>query len=81
MIAAFLSGLIDKNSKSVIIPRLSINDDFLKYSPGIVLINETAKKLAENKNIDNLDLSKGDEQYKFSMGGEVYYTMNFDVKP
>ena len=81
VIAAFLSGLIDKNSKSVIIPRLSINDDFLKYSPGIVLINETAKKLAENKNIDNLDLSKGDEKYKLSMGGEVYYTMDFGIMP
>ena len=68
-------------TKSVIIPRLSINDDFLKYSPGIVLINETAKKLAENKNIDNLDLSKGDEKYKLSMGGEVYYTMDFGIMP
>lgn len=77
--AAFLSGLIDKNSHSIIVPRLSINDEFLKYSPGMILINETAKKISDYCDIDYLDLSKGNEKYKLSMGGKIYYTVNFSI--
>ncbi len=78
-IAAFLSGLLDINTNSAIIPRLSIDEDFYKYSPGVILINEVAKRFAEIKELNNLDLSKGNEKYKISMGGEIYESKDFII--
>lgn len=79
-IAAFLSGLIDENANSAVIPRLSINEEFKRYSPGIVLINEVAKKFTGTEHIGNLDLSKGSENYKLTMGGHIYRSFDFVVK-
>ena len=79
-IVAFLSGLINEQNKSIIVPRLSICDEYSRYSPGVILINETAKRIAEAKDLQILDLSKGKEQYKVSMGGEIYYQVNLVIK-
>lgn len=73
-IAAFMAGLVNTDGKSIIIPRLSISHDFLPYSPGVVLINETVKHMTSHMGITRLDLSKGAEKYKFSMGGRSYPT-------
>lgn len=78
-IAAFMSGLKDGDRDSVIIPRLSINDKYYKYSPGVVLINETMKYIIEDMDINVLDLSKGAEQYKLSMGGTIYPTYSLKI--
>lgn len=78
-LAAFMSGLVEKGGSSIIIPRLSIEDAFSKYSPGVVLINETIRKMASDLGIRYLDLSKGTEQYKLSMGGHLYQTYHIDL--
>lgn len=78
-LAAFLSGMVEKGGTSAIIPRLSIEDEFSKYSPGVVLINETVRKMTSDLNIRYLDLSKGAEKYKFSMGGQPYNTYNIEI--
>lgn len=77
-LAAFMSGLVEKRGASVVIPRLSIDNQFSRYSPGVVLINETVKWLSENTGVRFLDLSKGAEGYKLSMGGEMYATHNIE---
>lgn len=76
-VAAFMGGIIDTDRNCIIIPRLSISNDFLRYSPGMVLINETMKYMIAAIGVARLDLSKGAEQYKFAMGGLRYptYTM------
>lgn len=71
--AAFLSGLVEKDQSSIVVPRLCIDNTFSRYSPGIVLINEVIRSL-EGSTITRLDLSKGDEEYKRTMGGQVYNT-------
>lgn len=68
--AAFMSGLVSRNGRFVV-PRLSIDDRFSRYSPGVLLINETIKQLAD-RGVTVLDLSRGVEKYKFAMGGENY---------
>lgn len=72
-IAGFMSGVVERDNASFIVPRLSIVSKFAKYSPGVMLINEFAKQ-AESQGIRTLDLSKGNERYKTVMGGEIYYT-------
>lgn len=73
-VSAFMSGLIEKDDTSVIVPRLSIDDSYARYSPGLLLISETLRYLATNTNVSTLDLSKGAEGYKLSAGGTIYST-------
>lgn len=54
------------------VPRLAINPKFSRYSPGIILINETMKLCESEFGYTEFDLSKGIEQYKIAMGGEKY---------
>ena len=77
--AAFLSGMVEKAGSSAIIPRLSIEDEFSKYSPGMVLVNETIQRMIPESNTRYLDLSKGTEKYKLSMGGTLYHTHHIEL--
>ena len=66
-IAAFFIGFSYEHG--VCIPRLAINTDFGRYSPGMILINEYLKLIpTENEYV--FDLCRGDEKYKSSLGGE-----------
>lgn len=78
-ISAFMMGYQDDKHNSVILPKLAIVDKFNFYSPGVILINETAKQLIEKNSFLNIDLCEGDEKYKFSMGGEKYLTMKMKI--
>ena len=76
--AAFLAGAYTRDRKSIVVPVLCSNNDFLRYSPGIMLINEVSKILI-NEGVEVLDLARGEEPYKYSMGGvaHVNYTISF----
>ena len=74
-IASFMQGVYSKHN-DVIIPRLVLNDKFAWYSAGMILINETIKKLID-ENITCLDLAIGNENYKFVMGGQINLNYKF----
>jgi hypothetical protein len=76
-IVGFLSGLYD--DKTIIVPRLSIDSEFRRYSPGLVLICETIKYLQQNTSIRCLDLSLGEEQYKYQLGGRSHLAYRFNI--
>ena len=76
-IVGFLSGL--HNERTLIVPRLSINSEFRRYSPGFILICETIKHLQKNTAIRCLDLSLGDEQYKYQLGGKTHLSYRFSI--
>lgn len=75
--AAFMSGLFEHDR--LIVPRLSIDNEFKRYSPGMILVCETIKYLISNTKIRVLDLSQGEEGYKYQLGGEKYLSYSFDV--
>lgn len=77
--AAFMEGYTDLKNRTICIPRLAINDKFKFFSPGIVLTNETIKKLFECKKIDSLNLVRGEEKYKLDLGGEIYFTQKMII--
>ena len=62
------------------IPKLAINSSYNFYSPGMVLINKTIEYLSNETIIRYLDLCRGNEKYKFRMGGEVHKTFNYEIK-
>ena len=70
--------LQNRTNNRILVPRLAINGNFSRYSPGIILINETVKYIKnEMNNVNVFDLSKGAEQYKFVMGGSEYLHYDF----
>ena len=71
--AAYAGGYYDESHKKFYVPRLSINNKFRNYSPGIILVNEIVKVLIES-GVEVLDLTRGTETYKYAMGGIEHYT-------
>lgn len=79
-IAALLMGMVSRDGTRVVIPWLAIDGKLGRYSPGYQLVNETIKYCMEHTSIRHLDLSRGDEGYKITMGGELYHTAYFEMK-
>lgn len=77
--AAFLSGYITNDNIAIVVPRHAINDDYNLYCVGALLITETIRYCIENTAIRNLDLSRGDEKYKYTLGGVTHYNHCFKV--
>lgn len=81
ILAAFFSGFVG-NDDRILVPRLAINLDFNRFSPGGILINESIKAIKSEtfeRNITELDLQRGDEPYKYSYGGVEYYDYSFSL--
>lgn len=76
-LAAFMAG-IKSEANEIIVPKLAIDSQLGKYSPGKLLINESIKYLLNNTSIKTLDLSKGNEKYKYDMGGKEHTNRNFE---
>ena len=74
---SYMAGLSGKVQNCYYVPRLCIDSDFIKYSPGIILLVETIRQII-NQGIGHLDLMLGDEPYKTAMGGRVH--QNFELK-
>ncbi|MBR1801834.1 GNAT family N-acetyltransferase [Candidatus Saccharibacteria bacterium] len=79
-IAAFMEGFYNPFDKSIEIPRLAMNDKMRFYSPGMILVNEVIKKYIKDKKVLSLNLLRGNEPYKFAMGGKSYRTDEVTVK-
>lgn len=77
-LCGFMIGF-ETNFNSIVIPRLAIDSKFAKYSPGKLLINEAVKYLIDNSSIRNIDLSRGDEKYKYDMGGSTHWNYSFEL--
>jgi hypothetical protein len=75
-LAAFMAGI--KEEQAYRIPRLSIDEQFSRYSPGIILLNETIKTISSSSKDKGLDLGIGDERYKKQMGGNEYQMMHME---
>lgn len=76
-LAAFLSGFRNQAGSQIVVPRLSMNGKFDFYDPGIVLLRETAEYLCREYPNTTLDLSRGNEKYKYAMGGKTHYNHSF----
>ena len=57
-----------------IIPRLSVDDKWKFYSPGILLIDKVTEWLQTNRINPELDLALGNEPYKYQMGATTVQT-------
>lgn len=65
---AFMSGMYNESHDTFYVPRLSCSNQYLRYDTGILMLNESIKILL-TEGISTVDLTRGDEMYKFAMGG------------
>lgn len=79
-VGAFMHGFYNEGLKSFEVPKLAMNEEYSWYSPGLVLVNETAKKFIEDGHIQYIDLTRGTEKYKTDMGGQFYETHAITIK-
>lgn len=66
-LAAFMHIYVD--GEHVVMPKLAIEASFSRYSPGIVMLLESLRRLRE-RGVTDFDMCRGDERYKREMGGE-----------
>jgi hypothetical protein len=75
-LAAYFFGF--KQNNKIEINRVVINETFKFYSPGMVLFNEYIK-IAFEQNLKIIDLTNGDEKYKFDLGGKIHNVYNATI--
>lgn len=78
-LAASCNGVIANDGRAII-TRLSIETDLKKYSPGGVLLNELIKACCKDYPfIRSIDLSRGDEPYKYVYGGIEHHNYSYEL--
>ena len=70
-VCGFMMGVLTADMRICTIPRLAVDTTFGVYCPGLVLIVDSIRYLIERGCVC-LDLSRGEEQYKFTVGGTTY---------
>ena len=74
-LAAYFFGF--KRLNKIEINRVVINEVYKFYSPGMLLFNEYIKVGIKDK-LEIIDLTVGDEKYKFDLGGSVHQIFNIN---
>lgn len=78
-IFAICNGLISNDGRAII-TRLSIDTTRGVYCPGGIILNELIKKISESyPYIKSIDLSRGDEKYKYTYGGYEHYIYDYII--
>lgn len=77
-IAAFCEGKVCNNSKVLSIARVATNRHFYEFSPGQILLIDTIEEIRSC--IDYFDLTRGNEEYKFRLGGRIHYNYCYEIK-
>lgn len=75
-LAAFFNGLLSADRKTISVFRLSIEDDFGFYSPGMLLVARSIEQLSRQGETQVLDLCYGGQPYKYRLGGVE--TLDYD---
>ena len=70
-LAAFFNYGIDPYRKCIIIMTAGTNELYARYSPGMLLMYEFIKYTINNNNdIKVIDFTRGNEHYKYALGGQ-----------
>ena len=72
-LASYFFGF--KRNDIIEINRVTIVDEFKFYSPGILLFNQFIKQQLE-QGLKVVDLTVGDEKYKYDLGGKTHEVFN-----
>lgn len=72
---------IDAVHKTIVIMAVGINEDYARYSPGMIAFYSFIRSKIEEGVIKCVDFTRGDEPYKFALGGKVTKISTLQVMP
>lgn len=76
---AICNGVIANDGRAII-TRLSIDTNYGVYCPGGLIINELIKAaISSDIRISSIDLSRGDEKYKYTYGGSEHFNYEYEI--
>lgn len=70
---AFFNYAYDYNKKTIRIMAAGTDLDFARYSPGMLLMHQFIEKAIKQGQLEIVDFTRGDEPYKFALGGNLCY--------
>ena len=70
---------MDLVHQKITVPNLAIDIKYGFYSPGIVLVNELVRYCQNIDGVSYLSMGRGEETYKYEMGGEPYITYKCEI--
>lgn len=73
--ASFNYG-VSPDGRSIVLMGVSTNPLYSKYSPGILLLYNFINKTIETNRYDYIDFTRGNESYKFALGGKEHTIFN-----
>lgn len=75
---AFFNYGYDPDDKAIRIMAAGTDLDFARYSPGMLLMHQFILKSIQEGKLQVIDFTRGDEKYKFALGGEL--CLNHSIK-
>lgn len=75
---AFFNYGYDPSGKAIRIMAAGTDLDFARYSPGMLLMHQFILKSIQEGKLQVIDFTRGDEKYKFALGGEL--CLNHSIK-
>jgi CelD/BcsL family acetyltransferase involved in cellulose biosynthesis len=79
---AFFNYGYDTDGRCIRVMTAGTDLDYARYSPGLLLMYNFILNSIQEGNIKEIDFTRGDEKYKFSLGGQqrTIHTVKFKIK-
>lgn len=79
---AFFNYGLDEIHGEIIVMAVGVDEKYAKYSPGVLLLYEYIKNQIVRRDVENVDLTRGEEKYKYTLGGcdHFIHSVNFELK-
>ncbi|MBJ2183428.1 MAG: GNAT family N-acetyltransferase [Muribaculaceae bacterium] len=70
---AFFNYGLNPHTRQAVMMAVGTSDAHRRYSPGIVAMYKFICDAIENNSLDSIDFTKGDEPYKYALGGKDHF--------
>lgn len=78
-LASFFNYTKSTNRKEIYMMGVGIDEQYSWYSPGILSIIEFIENCYETEEIRYIDFTRGDEKYKYLLGGKTHYIHSLSI--
>ena len=79
-LCSFFYYLIDDIHRQIFVIAAGVNLEYSRYSPGIISLNAFINDIIKTQNIEVIDFTRGNEPYKYVVGGKDHYIRNVMFK-
>lgn len=74
---AYFNYGIHKENKEAVVMAVGTDEQYKRYSPGILAMYNFIIDAIRNQTYACIDFTKGDERYKYALGGQDHYIQSF----